>query len=398
MTMSTHPSPSQADDADKTCDKCGAPASWADDMNLSYPDSIQHHLYTWLVSPRMWPIGYIVGSPFSPLQLEREIPERNWRDAFEDLVALETCGQMISHESRKKEAEVAARLLRQEAYDAVSQINEMLESDSKYVSILQIMRKLAARRENVGWVSQIDKAALRKRMRSQQLIDKGQDIICKLKELEQDNWAKHSSRSKPRGHWISSLVSSGALPGWESRLFDSANGICWSFNKKVASYESSDHVRDEDNLLITEHELSSRFEWGLPLQVGHPVWSTQSGGYPEFEYIPTVDPDDGSIIGYTEFKVPPLRHSICSQFTGTNRTKLTNGLFSTKVLIRNQFTDDRTEEKEIVDDTGKVLEEVKKAFIAMRDRKHGFELAWGDKRNEDAEAIITEQEMYEEDE
>ncbi len=271
MTMSLHPSSSQADDADKTCKKCGAPASWADYMNLSLADSIQHHLDTWLVSPRMWPIGYIVGSPLSPLQLEREIPESNWRDAFEDLISLEECGQMISHESREKEAEVAVCLVRQECYDAVSQVNEILERDSKFMSILQRTRKLAARRDNVGWISQIDKAALRERMRSQEFIDHGQNIISQLKELEQKDWPKQASRNKLRGHWIASLVSSGALPGWETRLYDSADGPYWSFDKKVASHESAEHVRGEDGLNITEDELFTRFERRLPIQLRHPA-------------------------------------------------------------------------------------------------------------------------------
>ncbi len=67
------------------------------------------------------------------------------------------------------------------------------------------------------------------------------------------------------------------------------------------------------------------------------------------------------------------------------------------MLIRNQFTDGRTEEKEIVDDTGKVLEEVRKAFVAMQNRIHELELAQIDKRYEDGRAGIAELEVYEED-
>ena len=94
----------------------------------------------------MWPIGYLVGSPFSPLQLEHEIPERNWRDAFEDLIALETSGQMISRESREKEAEVAIRVARDEVHASITRSNELLARTSKHMSILQRSRKVAAGR------------------------------------------------------------------------------------------------------------------------------------------------------------------------------------------------------------------------------------------------------------
>lgn len=338
----------------------------------------------------MWPIGYIAGSPFSPLQLELEIPERNWRDAFEDLIALETCGQMISRESREKQAEVAVRLARQEAHVAISRSNELLARGSKYMSILQRSRKFAARQNHIGLVSHIDKEALLERMKSQKLIDLSQTLISQLDEIEQAGKPKVSSETMGMGHWITSLISSGALPAWESRLYDSANGQLWSFNKKTAPHESTELVDDQAGLDVTDGELASRFHRGIPLQLAYPVWSTKNGAYPEFVQFPNVNPDDGSVVGYTSFKFPPLRHSICSQFTRVDRTRLPSGLFSTRVLIRNQFTDGRTEEKEIVDDVGKVLEEVKEAIMAMENKAHGLMLAWRDKRNEDTNAIIME--------
>lgn len=32
----------------------------------------------------MWPLGYILSSPYSPFYLEKQMPDREWRDAFED--------------------------------------------------------------------------------------------------------------------------------------------------------------------------------------------------------------------------------------------------------------------------------------------------------------------------
>ena len=160
----------------------------------------------------MWPIGYLLGSPFSPLQLENEIPERNWRDAFEDLITLETCGQMISCESREKEAEAAVRLARQEGHVAVSRGNEILARESQHMSILQRSRKFAARRGFTGLVSQIDKAALVERTRSQKYIDISQTLISELDKIERAGKPKVASVTMGMGHWIASLISSGALP------------------------------------------------------------------------------------------------------------------------------------------------------------------------------------------
>ena len=359
--------------------------------------SLKDLLHTYLESSRMWPIGYLVTSPFSPLQLEREIPDRNWRDPFEDLIALETCGQMISCESREKEAEVAVRVVRKEIPAAITRCNEILVRDSTYMSILQRLRKLAACRGIIGWVSEIDKIALLERTRSQELINRSQTLISQLDEIEQGSELRVSSHTMGLGHWIASLISSGALPAWESRLYHSANGKLWSFNKNIPPYGSTEQVDDQDSLEVTEGELISRFEQGIPLQISDPIWSTKNGGYPEIVQFPKVNPDDGSVVGYTSFKYPPLRHSICSQFTTVDRTRLPNGLFSTRVLIRNLFTDGRTEEREIVDDAGKVLEEVKKATMAMDDRAHRLFLAFRDKANEEEDATTTRLGMLEND-
>ena len=346
----------------------------------------------------MWPIGCLVGSPFSPLQLENEIPERNWRDAFEDLIALETCGQMIRLESREKEARAAVRLARQEVHSAITRSNEMLARNSKYMSILQRTRKLVARRNLTDWVSLIDNVALKERMRSQELIDSSQSRISELDKIEQAGKPKVSSDTMGMGHWIASLISSGALPAWESRLHDSSNGKLWSFNTRIAPHESTEQVDDSAGLDVTDRELASKiFYRRVPLQLAHPVWSTKNGGYPEFIRVPNLIQDDESVISYTNIKLPPLRHSICSQFTRVDRTRLPNGLFSTRVLIRNLFTDGRTEEKGIVDDAGKVLEEVKKATMAMENKSHELQLAWRDKVNEGEDAIVAQLDMLEED-
>ena len=326
----------------------------------------------------MWPVGYIIGSPFSPLQLENEIPERNWRDAFEDLIALETRGQMINNESREKEADVAFPLLCQETHDAVLRANDMLGLYSEQISQYQRAGKIAARRGKFGKGSEMEREAHQARMKSQEWFDSGQAKISKLKKLEQADKRKQVRECMSRGQWIASLFSSGVLPGWRSQLYDSAFGHHWSFEKA-----------DEDGIAISEAELSSHFQQDMPFHFINPAWSTYNGGYPEVPKVSNFSPDELSILGYAELKVPPLRHSLCSQITSAERTKLPNGLFSTKVKIWNRFTDDREEEKHIIDDTGKVMEEVRKAIWAMNNRKHELELASEVIDTKVADALIT---------
>ena len=104
--------------------------------NLTYRESLRYHLNKYLASPRMWPIGYLTASPYSPLSIEQQIPERNWRDAFEDLLALESGGEMIDPESRKKETVVADRLWRARLTHVVSVTNKQLKRDEKCMSSL----------------------------------------------------------------------------------------------------------------------------------------------------------------------------------------------------------------------------------------------------------------------
>ena len=79
----------------------------------------------------MWPIGYTVLSPYSPLSIERQLPNRNWRDAFEDLLALDSGGQMIEEAERKKESVVAERLWRDQISQHVETINKQLKRHDK---------------------------------------------------------------------------------------------------------------------------------------------------------------------------------------------------------------------------------------------------------------------------
>ena len=50
----------------------------------------------------MWPFDYIQDGPYSPLQVEDEIPKGNWRDAFQDLLAIKNDHDLISERKQAK--------------------------------------------------------------------------------------------------------------------------------------------------------------------------------------------------------------------------------------------------------------------------------------------------------
>lgn len=139
----------------------------------------------YFAGPRMWPLGYILGSPYSPLHLERQIPNLNWRDRFEDLLALESGEKMISAVSRQKEAATASRIRNETAHEDMSEINQTLQRNQDYIVILQKLREIAVRKKNTAVVSIIDNEALPGQKQSSELaIAHGKVVIDGLVDLQ----------------------------------------------------------------------------------------------------------------------------------------------------------------------------------------------------------------------
>lgn len=164
-------------------------------------------------------MGYILASPYSPLYLEQEIPKRNWRDAFEDLIALDSHGDMISAERRKQEEEVAARLYVESVHYRVSHVNNALKRDRKHLSLLHRWRSYVGSQKGPGSKDLIDhidtKAIPFSEEHSRNLVKDGEAMIARLKEDQTKNLP--ASKYKLKTQWIASLVTSGAVPGWEVR-------------------------------------------------------------------------------------------------------------------------------------------------------------------------------------
>lgn len=374
---------------DTACDKCGAPASRADTStsNLSWNQSLRHLLDTYFASPRMWPLGYILQSSYSPLWLEKEIPTHNWRDAFEDLLALESSGQMISLENRSKEAEVAKRIMHDSTSHHVSLINDTLKCSANYQSLFKRMRDLAARKKWADTLEGVAEAISSEEEFSKRVIASGEGMIATLKQDMGKSFP--ASRYKMRGHWMASLVSSGALPGWKAQLFDSSEGFQVSIDKLDGDPD------DLDGQWMTESEIKRQFEEGIPMELGSPSWSTHTRHYPESEQVPQAVGDNVSIT-QMEFQIPPLAPSIVSQVTTVERTKSENGDLSTKVALRNLFTDGTIEHKEVIDDPSKVLEEYERVCASMIARRNAIYTTFREAQYKTLERQVKEHEENDE--
>ena len=355
-------------------------------MDLSWRDGAKLQLATYFASPRMWPLGYILGSDYSPINLERHFPDFNWRDPFEDLLILEHGKKMISAVSRQKEAATASRLRNESVHEDISRVNSGLQRNQDYVSLLQKMREISVRRKRSHLVSLIDEEAIPYQKETSEIeIAYGKSLIKELKYLEN----KPASSYKKKVPWIISLISSGAMPGWESVMYDSADGLLADVFKTDGS---------GDGQMFSELDLALIFKKEHRIDFRGPRWSTFDGSYDDhYSQIDQLHPEEGSD-PFTEnayetiLDLPP---SILSQSTTVQRKKSWNGSLETRVVLKNRFTDGTDEEKMIVNDASKVLEEVEKAQRSIKQRHYGIGLAlWqlAYRRQEDSLAAAKEME------
>ena len=320
---------------------------------------------TFFASPRMWPLGYILGSEYSPLLLEQKYPNLNWRDRFEDLLALESGKKMISSVSRQKEAATASRIRNESVHDDISRINQQLQRNQDYVVLLQKLREISFRQKDPTVVSMIDDEALPFHKESaERTIENGKALISSLKALQN----KPASSYKQRVPWIVSLISSGAMLGWESVVYDSADG--W-----LADVYKADGPRDGQ--IFSELDLAMIFGKGEKFDFRSPAWSTYQGSYdytfPQIEALSDGEADPHAEHAYDTIEnLPP---SIMSQLTMVQRKKSWNGSIETRVVLKNRFTDDTEEEKTIVNDSSKVLEEVEKVNASVKERHNAVAIA-----------------------
>ena len=376
---------------DKLCDHCGAPASWADSssQNLTWNESLQLHISRYLRSPRMWPFGYILDSPYSPFQVEAEMPERGWRDAFEDLLAVESGHGLIDRESREKEKQLARRLVLEKGIRKVDKINVRLKRNESWAFLTQCLRDEAAKANLTKIVHSIDNESFPHLYSlNKDLIAQAQTIIKTYQALADEDSVFPAGRMRSRTHWLISLITSGAVKGWSSELGNSSDGLHLRLSQ----------VGDDGGQMFTEQEIDRRFREGLQYSLESPSWSVmENGHYPDQAF---------QLEDYHREKIadgapPPqplsLGRSILRQIVHTELGPTRMGQELHKVKLVNHNANGRVENKEIVGDATKVLEEVEEAHRDMEDALHAMDFAeeeWYLKANE---AILRQRQEVDED-
>ena len=161
---------------------------------------------TFFATSRMWPIGYILDSPYSPLRVERAMPSRNWRDAFEDLLALEAGRGLIKEKSRKAENVIAARIRYERTKGDIWTSEYGLKQSLEREKILEKARKWATSNNDTATVQRIQEHLLPNEKAVQaNSISRAQEFKARYEEKK----AATASNAIPRGQWITSLIASG---------------------------------------------------------------------------------------------------------------------------------------------------------------------------------------------
>lgn len=343
-------------------------------------DRLKETAKIWSSSPRLWPMGFLIESPYSPLRVERELPNFNWRDAFEDLLALEFGGQMITQESREAETAVAAKLGRERATYCIGKLKEWNENADGILKTEEFAREICGSAGVTALEEDVRRA--NKRISEQRkLIGARAALAETLKTREDNRRGRPASMHKERGQWIASLITSGALPGWRSTLQDSSAGAHITLKKTAAAT-----AEDGEGITFTEHGSKEFFVKGKPLEWGSPtppVYRLPEPG-PRGE---NVQNDDQSHVGSNPhflandlFLHMPLLWSrtphkpyFRAQHTVADRIRLPNGETSTVVTLSKVPTDGQVEAKVFIQKPGRLLQEVEDARASIEDRMYGFD-------------------------
>ncbi len=326
-----------------------------DMSNMTWNDGVNNFFLTYFATRRMWPIGYILGSPYSPLRAELEMPSKNWRDAFEDLLALENGRDMIREDIRKAEDDHSAQRRFNFASFAIAKCNHDLNEDQKLEAEYRASREEAVKHKDRRIAQSITDNLLPyvKSVSEGRIAYAGQ---VKAHYERCKDWT--ASRRKMRGRWIASLVDSGALPGWKWGMHNSIHGLVMVFNKRDSSPET------EASICFSELEMQRVFEEGLFHSFGCPTLLptraikalTTNTHTPKRHNLPN-DPLQ---------RFEPSKSSIVYQEGECDLVKKSDGSTGPLVKIRNVMVDGTIESKTFVQDPEDLFDETQVATDSMQ--------------------------------
>ncbi|KAL8828864.1 MAG: hypothetical protein Q9170_006419 [Blastenia crenularia] len=298
----------------------------------------------------MWPIGYIMDNSYSPFRIERELPSMNWRDAFEDLLALEAGRPMIREEYRQAEAEFYSRYNFKHANYMISSINSLLLDRQKSRTKAQVLLKAA---EEKGDVEAKDNLTQRLfpalKTDEERLITEAQ----RARDIFEVNTGAPASKLKPRGQWMASLMSSGALPDWNWSAVITSDGPVVVFDKLSDSGAG---------FSTSELELIEGCEQGQPHKFGTPcpLPTVAMRAAIEHPYVLAPDMPEDPFRSLRASKSSILGHGAV-----TEQIKLRDGSIGFKTIITNYLVNGATVKKEFTGEPVKLLEEIEHARLSM---------------------------------
>ncbi|KAL8769263.1 MAG: hypothetical protein Q9194_005499 [Teloschistes cf. exilis] len=350
--------------AGKACETCKMP----DMSNMTWDDGAKWFTSTFFATPRMWPVGYILNDPYSPLRLEldSESPNINWRDAFEDLLALQSGYQMVSEASRKAEDAFAARRRFEHTSWFISLTNLHLQSLHTIVEAVKARQKKPdhdVERTQLMLAAAADDQKI--------LVVSAQNSQADFERLRDST----ASSQKPRGQWIASLIHSGALPEWSWAMWNSLNGPVMMFERHDPSPELQAEIS------ISEWEIQQTFENGRP-------WGFKSTDpIPLRQVTAMINAENGppweSVPGHPFENFKPSGSSLMAQACVVSSVKLPDGSLGTKVSIKRVTVDGKSEEKAYFQDAGKLLEDIENGRTSMSfvcdslfSKSHNVPLSW----------------------
>ena len=130
--------------------------------------------------------------------------------------------------------------------------------------------------------------------------------------------------------------------------------------------------------MFTEKDLAMVFKKDHRLDFRNPLWSTFEGSYNNYRHqIEDICPegDADPDVEDTYNTIENYRPTILSQLTTVERRKSWSGSIETRVVLKNHFADGKVEEKTIVNNASKVLEEVEKVHASVKERHYAVSLA-----------------------
>ena len=286
--------------------------------------------------------------------MEREISNRNWRDAFEDLLALNAGRDMIHPQSRRAEDDKAAKIRYNFANDYIQTYNTMQRRSLKFQEKMMEKRRAYVDDGHTKHVILMDKMVfpyVKSKIETSLVAAQSQKAA-----FEAERHAKASYLKRP-GHWIASLITNGAVPGWQSVMKNGVDGPVLAFERRDAPPEL------DAQMAFSERELEGLFR-GQEYKLGIPP--ALPSDVVNLVVDSTSNTSKGRLAVGVIRRCLPNPSSIILQRSCAELIKLHDGSIGAKAYIVNQLADRHVENKEFLEEPAKVFEEMEHARQSMQ--------------------------------